>query len=465
MKKTYFGEQKFLKDSVLKIAMPITMQSIFQASFSVVDQIMTGQLGSVSVAGIGLGSKFASIYSVLLGAVMSAAGIMTAQYVGSRNKKGIRVSLYANMGISFVIAAVFMLLSLLCPVQIMSIYSKDTATIRTAASYLQIISFGFVAMAVTQLLSMLMCSTGLAKLPMYGSVISIILNIILDYTLIFGKAGMPRLSADGAAWATSISRMINALFLLGCFVYVLRRKSWNWGLPKEASGENITEQDNAQRPALNFFRVLFPILLPILLCEFFWSLGENVYAVIYGRMSTADCAAMTLLNPVQALVIGALSGLASAAGIIVGKLLGEENYEEAYARSKTLMKYGLIGSGIFSVLLLVIAPFYTGIFQVEEEVKLLTSYIMIAYAFVSPVKVQNMIMGGILRSGGQTKYTLFIDMFGTWCFGVPLGLLTAFVFHLPIYWVYFILSLEECVRLLVSWFIFKTRKWMRSISS
>lgn len=484
MKKTYFYEKNFLKDSVWKIAIPITLQSIFQASFSVVDQIMTGQLGSVSVAGIGLASKFASIYSVLLGAVISAAGIMVAQYVGSKNRKGIWRSLFANMGISFAIAAVFMLLSLLCPEQIMSAYSKETATIRTAASYLRIVSFGFVSMALIQLFSMLMCSTGLARLPMYGSVISIVLNVILDYILIFGKAGMPVLGADGAAWATSLSRIANALFLLGCFVYILRRKSWNWGLAEAVSeenavresciGENAAEGKAAEKTvemdcclhksAGEFFGVLLPILLPILFCEFFWSLGENVYAVIYGRMSTADCAAMTLLNPIQALVIGALSGLASAAGIIVGKLLGEESYEEAYARSKTLMKYGLIGSCTLSALLLVISPFYARIFQVEENVKLLTTYIMIAYAIISPVKVQNMIMGGILRSGGQTKYVLFIDLLGTWCFGVPLGLFSAFIFQLPIYWVYFILSLEECVRLTLSWFIFRKRKWMQNIS-
>lgn len=469
-------KENFLKDSVLKIAAPITMQSVFQASFSVIDQIMTGRLGSVSVAGIGLGSKFASLYSVLLGAVVAAAGIMIAQYVGSRSKKGIQVSLFVNMLIAALLAVIFTLLSILLPGRIMSAYSADTDTVQAAAGYLRVLSYGFLPMLIVQFLSMLLCSTNLAKLPMYGSILSIVLNIALDYTLIFGKGGMPALGVAGAAWATTIARMVNAFFLAICFLYAAGGKSWNWGIKPEEEQplqeirteeqKSLSEAESILNVSLSsFFKILLPILLPVLLCEFLWSLGENVYAVIYGRMSTADCAAMTLLNPVQALVIGALSGLSSAAGILIGKLLGEEKFEEAYARSQSLMWYGLIGSGAFSLLLLVIAPLYVRLFLVEEEVKELTMWILVAFAAVSPLKVQNMILGGgILRSGGQTKYVLMIDAIGTWCFGIPLGLLAAFVLSLPIYWVYFMLSLEEGVRLLISFFLFRRKKWMQNVS-
>ncbi|MDD6811520.1 MAG: MATE family efflux transporter [Lachnospiraceae bacterium] len=458
MEKRKEEKDNFLKDSVLKIALPVTLQSIFQASFSVVDQVMTGQLGSVSVAGIGLGSKFASLFNVLISAVATAAGIMIAQYVGSKNRKRVKESLLFNMGIAFAIAVIFMLLSLLFPRLIMSAYSKDEATILAAAQYLWIIAFGFIPMVISLFLSTLLRSTGLAKLPMYGSVASIVINLVLDYAMIFGKAGFPAMGIAGAAWATTIARMIEALWLVGCLLWALRADAWNWGIDKEDAEEK-------KQGEFSFWQILLPILLPVLLCEFLWSLGENIYAVIYGRMGTMECAAMTLINPIQALVIGALSGLSAAAGIIVGKLLGEEKYEEAYARSKSLMKYGLIGSAFFSILLLLIYPYYVQIFRVEEEVKMLTGYILIAYALISPVKVQNMILGGgILRSGGQTKYVLMVDTIGTWCFGIPLGFLAAFVLHLPIYLVYFILSLEECVRFGISWVIFRRRKWMKTIA-
>ena len=204
--------------------------------------------------------------------------------------------------------------------------------------------------------------------------------------------------------------------------------------------------------------------MPILVCEFMWSLGENIYAGIYGHLGTEPCAAMTLINPIQGLMIGALCGLSQAAGVIIGKRLGSREYDEAYSESKKLMYYGFAGAIILSVVILIIKPFYVELYQVEESVKIITQQILVAYAIIAPFKVLNMILGGgIIRSGGKTKYTMGVDLIGTWVFGVPLGLLTAFVLKLSIPYVYFILSLEECVRFVISLILFKKKSWMQSL--
>ena len=206
------------------------------------------------------------------------------------------------------------------------------------------------------------------------------------------------------------------------------------------------------------------MLLPILVCEFVWSLGENVYAAIYGHMGTESCAAMTLINPVQGLMIGALCGLSQAASVIIGKKLGNKEYDEAYEAAKNLIFYGLAGSVILSALVIVTSTFYVKIYQVDETVKLLTRQILIAYAVVAPFKVLNMIVGGgIIRSGGKTKYVMIIDMIGTWEFGVPLGMFSAFVLKFSIPYVYFLLTLEECVRFGISMVGFRRKKWMNSL--
>ena len=206
------------------------------------------------------------------------------------------------------------------------------------------------------------------------------------------------------------------------------------------------------------------ILMPILVCEFMWSLGENIYAGIYGHLGTEPCAAMTLINPIQGLMIGALCGLSQAAGVIIGKRLGSREYDEAYSESKKLMYYGFAGAIILSGVILIIKPFYVELYQVEESVKIITQQILVAYAIIAPFKVLNMILGGgIIRSGGKTKYTMGVDLIGTWVFGVPLGLLTAFVLKLSIPYVYFILSLEECVRFVISLILFKKKSWMQSL--
>ena len=210
----------------------------------------------------------------------------------------------------------------------------------------------------------------------------------------------------------------------------------------------------------------FNMLLPILVCEFAWSIGENVYAAIYGHIGTDSSAAMTLINPIQGLMIGALCGLSQAASVIVGKKLGKKEYDDAYLASKKLILYGFVGSVILSLLIIVTSSFYVEIYQVNENVKQLTKQILLAYAIIAPFKVLNMILGGgIIRSGGKTKYVMLIDIIGTWGFGVPLGLLSAFVFELSIPYVYFILSLEECVRFAISIVVLRRKKWMHSLEA
>lgn len=200
-------------------------------------------------------------------------------------------------------------------------------------------------------------------------------------------------------------------------------------------------------------------------CEFLWSLGENIYAGIYGRLGRDALAAMTLTNPVQGLLIGLFSGVSAATVVMVGGRLGKDDYEGAYVVARKLLKIGVIGSLGISMILLICARFYGRLFNVTEEVGQLTCYILYSFSFVLFAKIANMILGGgILRSGGNTKLTLIIDIIGTWGFGIPLGFLAAFIWNLPIYLVYLILSLEELVRLGLSLILFKKRKWMKNIT-
>ena len=432
--------------SVCALAVPVALQSMLQASFSIVDQIMIGQLGSVSVAGVGLAGKFASIYSVIVSAVGVVAGIMISQYLGQKNSREVRRSFSVNLLIALGLAGVFTLLCGGLPGQIMGLYTTDAPMGQAAAAYLRIITATFLPIAGATLLSTLLRCMEKAQLPLYASIASAVLNTGLNYILIFGKLGLPAMGANGAAIATVISTWVNFLLML----VMLGRN----GLVLKASG----------RAGKFNLRQYLSMLLPILVCEFLWSLGENIYAAIYGHMGTEASAAMMLINPIQSLVIGALCGLSQAASVIIGKKLGSREYDDAYRDSWRLIRYGFIGSVILSVLVVLASPIYVEIYQVDAAVKLLTRQILTAYALVAPFKVLNMIAGGgIIRSGGKTNYVMFIDMIGTWVFGVPLGLLSAFVWKLPIPYVYFLLSLEECVRFAITVFILRGKRWMQSL--
>ncbi len=438
-KKQYYQDLKLL-------AIPISLQCLFQSSFSVVDQIMIGQLGSVSIAAIGLAGKFISLLAIMVNAIAAVAGIIMAQAIGKRNKEEISRGLYTNLLLALVLALGFTYLGIQIPDKIMSIYSEDGSTIQIAAKYLAIYALSFLPMTIGSLLSSYLRCQKETKLPLYAGICSAILNTGLNYLLIYGKFGFPNLGVLGAAWASVIAQMVGCVIVIVTVIY----KKFTISVKLYHGRGQWTEY--------------LKILLPMFVCEFAWVLGDNAYGYIYGHIGTKACAAITLVNPIASLLIGGLSGVAQAAGIMLGQLQGEGKAETAYHTAKRLMKTGLIGSIALSTLLMALSPLYIRVFNVEPEVRQMTFWILLAFAVICPVKVGNMILGGgILRSGGKTQYVMYVDIIGTWIFGVPLGILAAFVLKLPIAWVYFILSQEEAVRLLISIFIFRKKRWMQQL--
>ena len=433
--------------SVCALAIPVALQSMLQASFGVVDQVMIGQLGAVEVAAVGLAGKFTGIFNVVISAVGAVAGIMLSQYIGQKNAAETRRSLAVNLRVCFLLAALFMLAGVAIPERIMGLYINDRGTAETAGRYLAIVSGTFLPTAGVTILSTHLRCMEKASLPLYAGLASAAVNTGLNWILIFGKLGAPALGVTGAALATLISQLLYFIVILG--VYSRYRES----------GES--------NPASPFdWKQYLSMLLPLLVSESMWVLGENVYAGIYGHLGTDATAAMTLTNPVQSLAIGALCGLSQAAAILIGKRLGDGDVDAAYREAKKLLFYGLAGSLLLSVAIFFVSPWYVRIFKVETGIRELTAQILTAYAAVMPFKVLNMIVGsGILRSGGKTKYVMVIDLVGTWVFGVPLGLLSAFVCHWSIPWVYLTLSLEECVRFAISLFVFKRRGWMNQLKA
>jgi len=441
--------QKNFYKNVITIALPVTLQSLLQSSFSVIDQFMIGKLGSSSIAGVGLGGRFSSIYSVLLSAIAAVAGIMVSQYIGQKDEKEVNRSFFANLLMAAGLALVFFVLCFFFPGYVMHFYTKDNVTMQEAAGYLRIISFSYPLMAASVIISSLLRCMDEARYPLYASIVSVIINTGMNYLLIFGKAGLPAMGVHGAAMATVLSQLVSCILMV-YFLYKLAKNKLKLEFIWRFNGERKKQY--------------IKILCPVIACEFFWSLGENVYTAIYGNIGTAQCAAMTLTVPVQTLLIGALSGLSQAAGIIIGKSLGNKEYETAYKNSEKLMLCAFFCSVLLSVFLVLSGRAYTGIYNVEPETRNMAFQILVVFAVISPVKVQNMVLGGgIIRSGGKTSYMMWVDFTGTWLFGVPLGLLGAFVLKSDIQYVYFLLSLEECVRLAISAVIFRKKKWMQSL--
>lgn len=441
---------EFMK-SLCKIAIPVTLQSMLQASFSIIDQIMIGQLGETNISAVGLCGNYSLIFSVVIGAVSTVAGILIAQFVGANDDKEAWCSFDISLICGIIISALFLFASGIFPTQILGLYTNDISIINTGAVYFQIVAFSYIPMAISTVLSAWLRCKEHATIPFLASLGAVAANTGLNYVLIFGKLGFMPMGIKGAAIATLVSQLLNLLFIFIGFVVCIRK--------------------NGDKPILSLhfrkitLRDYFIMIMPILVSEFLWSLGQNVESAVYGHLSTANLAAYTLTCPIQGLIVGALSGLSAAAGVMVGKRLGKKEYDNAYAESKKIMFAGLIGSLIVSTLLILLAGTYTRFYRVDNLVKELGKTLLIIFALYAPVKVENMILGGgIIRSGGNTRIIMIIDIIGTWCIGIPLCLIAAYVFHWGIVGVYTLLTTEEIFRLVISLVIFKRRKWMISLS-
>lgn len=438
--------------AVISIAVPVGLQSMLQSSFAMIDQLMVGQLGSAAVTAVEVAGRPAFIYSVVIGAISAIAGIMISQYLGMKEEEMADRSLSVNLTAAISLAALFTLLCLSLPGQIVNIYiNEEPEVLRIGQDYLTRIAWTYLPMGISSVLSVMIRCLDRAVLPLYAGISAAIINTGLNYILIFGHFGFPELGVTGAAIASVISQFANLLLILMMFyrIKMCRQGRFHFSLSLGADG----------------YRQFFIMLLPILVNEFLWSIGQNINTFIYGHLEKGDLAAMSMTGPIQGLFIGALSGVSQSAGILVGKRLGAEEYSQAYQESRKLMWYGFIGSLALSAVLLLVRHPYVQFYKVEPHIQAASSNLLLAFAVLAPVKVTNMILGGgIVRSGGKTTYIMVIDMVGTWLVGVPLGFLTAFVFHLPVWWVYFILSQEEIVRLILTLIVFRQKKWMVKIN-
>jgi len=313
------------------------------------------------------------------------------------------------------------------------------------------VAWSYLPCMLTMMYSAVLRSTGQVKLPMYASTSAVVINLVLNYLLIFGHFGFPKLGLMGAAIATCLARSIEFLIILVAAYW--QRHVVAFRHPGELFGMEA-----------GLFRRFFATCLPIVMTELLWVLGESGYAVVYGRMGTDEIAAMTMTYPLQGLSIGLLCGLAGAASVLVGNRLGAGNFDGAIDYANKLIRIGVLFALAVGGLVALASPFYVALYGTSAEVQQMGQFCVLVFCGFLWVKVANMIVaGGVLNSGGDSKFVFAMESMATWIVGVPSGFLMAFYFELPVYWVYLVLSFEELVRLLVGYARVRSKKWVRSL--
>ena len=442
-------DKSFIK-SLFLIALPISIQSLFQSSLSVIDQFMVGSLGEQPINAIAFSGKYLGILNYTIFAISGTASIMMAQYIGNKENNGVKKAFLFNLILSLGVGIIFFILGFFAPNFIISLYTNDQIIIGLGADYLKIVSLNIFPLLLSSLLSAYLQNNKKSILTMISGFICIICNTLLNWLLIYGIGIFPELGVKGAAIATMVTQYVGCSILIIFAIVVSRKSEIKLGFDVKFDKK--------------FIKTNMIIALPLIITEFMWSLGESIYAGIYGHMSNEAMAAMANISPVISLSIGFFSGVSTAAGIMTGQKLGERDENGAFTYAKRFCIIGVIGSFIMGLLLIVIAKPYSNIYKnLSELSRQMTVSIMIVYSLVLWSKVSNMISGRIIQSGGKTTFNLVINLLGTWVFGIPLGLLAANVLKLDIELVYLMISIEEIIRCTLCFILIKSKRWIKII--
>lgn len=443
-------KKSFVKDLLL-IALPISIQALFQASLSVIDQFMVGKLGEESISAIAFGGKFSGILTFTIYAISGTASIMMAQYIGKKDPDGVKKSFALNSFLGGIVAFVFFILAFFGTNLVLKCYTNDNNVISLGEGYLRVVALSYLPILGASMINGYLQNNNKSYLTMIVGLLSVVLNTLLNWILIFGNDLVNPLGVFGAGLATMITQYTGFVLLI-IFALFTSKKS-DYKLSLNIKGIN--------KP---FIKKNMMIAAPFIFTEFMWSLGESVYSSIYGHMSTEAMAAMANIGPVISLTIGFFSGLAAATGILTGQKLGEKDGKMAYKYAKRFIATELIGSVLMGLLVILIAKPYSSIYNVSDESKQMTVRILYVYGIVLWAKVSNMVSGRIIQSGGKTTLNMIINLIGTWVFGIPLGFLAANIWNLSIEWVYLIISIEEIIRCILCFIIIKSKKWIRYIA-
>ena len=446
----FFSDRQYFS-RLFGLALPIALQNFIMSSLNMVGTILIGQLGETAVAAVGLANQIFFLLTLSLFGISSGAAMFTAQLWGRRDIPNIHRVLGFCLLFSLGIALIFMAVALLAPGVALGIYSRDPGVIASGSSYLRIFGWSYLFMAVTFCYAAVLRSIGDVKKPLIVSTVALVINTILSYGLILGKLGLPELGVRGAAWAALMARILECSALV-----------WLAYGQKSPAAARLGE---LLRIDLSFiWRVLKPVL-PVWLNELLWSLGITTYYVIYARIGTEAVAAMNIAASIDNLALVIFIGIGNACAILVGNQIGAGDEQVAYRYASRSLVLGIVISILVGGLVLISAQPILSFYKVAPSVIGFSRRVLVIIALFLWVRVSNMILIiGIFRSGGDTRFSLTIDAGLIWLVGVPAALLGAFVMKLPVYWVYLMVMSDELTKFSIGLYRFISRKWIHNLT-
>lgn len=439
-----------LNRKLLSIASPIAVQGVVTATLTMVDNLMVGILGETELAAVGVGSQLFMVHYMLLFGVLSGSATFLAQFYGTRDMVNIRKVIGFAFTLLAVLGIFFFVLTNCLTDAVLSIYTGDPAVKSLAAAYLRINSWSFLLLAFSSPMEMAFKATQQVRLPMIVSAAVFVSNVFINYILIFGKLGFPKLGVAGAAAGTLSARIIEVT--LNMYFAFRKSNEFRGSIPSFFGWD----------PEL--IRRVIRNATPTTLNEFFWGFGQTMYVAAFNRIGTTAYAAYQAANSLFNIFNFASFSVGDAALILVGEKLGEGNKKYAWELSGHILKVAVKVGLVLGATVIVLSKPLSLIFNLSDQGKTYTFYILIVFGATMAIDLINgVLIAGVLRAGGDTRFTMLVECGSIWLIAVPLAFMSALVWHLPIHLALLMTRTESLIKVVILSSRYRSKKWMNTV--
>ena len=440
--------KRSLRKEIVRLALPIALQQFMTALVGACDAIMLGKLSQDAMSAVSLATQVTFVFNLFMFAFMAGENMFVAQYYGKGDYTGISQVFSLVTKICGCIAVVFLAGTLFFPEQLMRILTNEETLIVLGSEYLRVIGISYVFSGIAQTFLAIMKNCGAVNMSTLINGVMVILNIALNAVFIFGLSGFPKMGIKGAALATVLATVVQFLWSVG---YVLCRiRAVKFSLR------------SCEKNLLGRF---WQKTVPLLINNLAWGIGFSMYSVIMGHLGTDAVAANGIANISKNLVVCFCLGLGNAGSIIVGNRLGADRLQEAKEVGETLTKTAIIAGIVSGLVLIALSPFITKMVDLTPTARgYLQKMLLISSYYIAGKSVNCMTIGGIFAAGGDSKFGMLCDSVTLWCIIVPLGCICAFILKLPVMVVYFVLNLDEIIKLPVVYKHYKKYKWIKNLT-
>ena len=443
-------DKSFYKQA-LAIAIPISIQSMITIGVNLMDNIMVGSLGETVLSGTSLANQYVSIFHICCMGIGMGTSVMTARFWGMRDLEALKKSITLMLRFCIGLAILFTIPAILMSPALMRLYTPDKSVIAQGILYYRWIWPCFILQGMSLTCTIVLRSVGQVKLPLYSSIGAFFVNIFFNYVFIFGKFGMPRMEIQGAAIGTLIARLFEFCIICGYFV-----------LGDKRIGYRIRDIGKRCR---ELFWEYVNIGVPVFISDALLALGSTAVAMIMGRISKEFVSANSITFVTQQLSTVMIQGVCQAGCIVTGHTLGRGDKKKAQEQAWTFLLLGIIIGAFAGVIIMVISETVIGCYNIQEETKAIARQLMAAISIIVVFQSTNSIMmKGVLRGGGDTKFLMVADILFLWVVSVPLGALAGLYWRMSAFWIYFFLKIDQVLKSFWCVFRLKSEKWMKGIS-